>query len=183
LYKNKKLNDALDKGEEIQLVERRTPVLPIFNSSFKKMASNLHPQNYQFVTDPQQKVNQGWGPISIISKGEGHVAVEGDGYVFYQQIPVQDMQSLGGANLMFEADVLSNTPGAYIQYWGYQSPQSPKLMSTPHTGDGSWQRLSLKFTVNGNDKMFFLYPAIMPGLKGLASVPVVEVKNVTLERL
>ncbi|MBY0500795.1 MAG: hypothetical protein K2P93_02185 [Alphaproteobacteria bacterium] len=174
---------ALDKGEEIQPVAKKAPVLPIFNSSFRTIPSQTRPQNYEFVEDPVQQINKGWGPVSITSRGEGHIVVEGDGYVFYQKIPAQDMLSLDGANLRFEADVFSNTPGAYIQYWGYQSPQSPKLMSTHHTGDGTWQKLSLEFTVNGSDKMFFLYPAILSGLKGLSTVPVVEVKNVTLERL
>ncbi|MBY0500821.1 MAG: hypothetical protein K2P93_02320 [Alphaproteobacteria bacterium] len=157
--------------------------LPLtFNSSFKgATSSGAVPQGYKLDADPAQTRGT-QGPLSVISKGDGHVALTGDGYVFYYQLPQGEMARLAGQKVVFEVDLLSDTPGAYIQYWSYSSPNSPKLMSTRHNGDGRWQKLSLEFTVNGSDKMFFLYPAILPGVQAGSPKPVVEIKNVRLQK-
>jgi hypothetical protein len=139
------------------------------------------PSNYQFVVDPAQRGRQ-WGARRVVKKGDGHVAVEGDGYVFYYQIPTAEMKLLHGKQFRFEVDALSHTPGAYIQYWGYRNANSEKIKSYAHPGDGSWQTLSLDFTIDENDTMHFLYPIILPAINKGLDAPIIEVKNVRLKQ-
>jgi hypothetical protein len=140
------------------------------------------PSNYQFVVDPAQGGRQ-WGARRVVKKGDGHVAVEGDGYVFYYQIPTAEMKLLHGKQFRFEVDALSHTPGAYIQYWGYRNASSEKIKSFAHSGDGSWQKLSLDFTIDEDDTMHFLYPIILPAISEGSDTPVVEVRNVRVKQL
>ncbi|MBY0501955.1 MAG: hypothetical protein K2P93_08165 [Alphaproteobacteria bacterium] len=152
-----------------------------FNPSFQWISKQRAvPEGYQFVQDPQQKAKTKWGPLNILSKRKGCASVTGDGYVFYYQLASTEMKSLDKQSFVFEVDVKSSTPGAYIQYWGF--PQHQKLMSHPHTGSGKWQTLSIEFTVDGNDKQFFLYPAIMPGVGEGSEAPIVKIKNVHLRK-
>jgi hypothetical protein len=163
-----------------------TTLIPIdavkFNSSFQgPFQPNGAPLGYTLTLDPHQKRGTK-DPLSVISRGAGHVTVKGDGYVFYYQIPKEEMAPLKGQTVSFEADVFSDTPGAYIQYWGYHNASSKKLKSSPHTGNGTWEKLRLNFTVDGSASQFFLYPAIMPGVKEGSPAPVVEIRNVRLQR-
>ena len=151
-----------------------------FNSSFKGASpSGAVPQGYTFVADPAQKAKK-YGPTSVTQIEAGHVAVKGDGYVFYQQLTASAMKALDGQSFEFMVDVKSDTPGAYIQYWSY--PDHEKLMSTSHKGLGGWETLRINFTVDGNNSQFFLYPVIMPAVSEGLTAPVVEVKNLRLLR-
>jgi hypothetical protein len=151
-----------------------------FNSSFKGASpSGAVPQGYTFVADPAQKAKK-YGPTSVTQIEAGHVAVKGDGYVFYQQLTASAMKALDGQSFEFMVDVKSDTPGVYIQYWGY--PDHEKLMSAFHKGLGAWETLRINFTVDGNDSQFFLYPVIMPAVSEGLTAPVVEVKNLRLLR-
>jgi hypothetical protein len=97
-----------------------------FNSSFKGVSqTGAVPQGYTLVVDPAQKRGTK-APLGVISKGEGHVALTGDGYVFYYKLATEDMKRLRNKSFVFEADMLSKTPGAYIQYWGFRDADSKK---------------------------------------------------------
>ncbi|MFX5714366.1 hypothetical protein ABTE40_21715, partial [Acinetobacter baumannii] len=64
------------------------------------------------------------------------------------------MKQLRNKSFVFEADMLSKTPGAYIQYWGFRDADSKKIQSTAHTGSGRWEKLRLNFTVDGSASQF-----------------------------
>ncbi|MBY0501309.1 MAG: hypothetical protein K2P93_04840 [Alphaproteobacteria bacterium] len=154
-----------------------------FNSSFSGASSlGAVPQGYTFVADPAQKAKK-YGPTNVTQIEAGYVAVKGDGYVFYHQLPATAMKALDKKSFVFEVDVKSNTPGAYIQYWGFDPKKdNKKIMSKPHTGSGSWETLRINFTIDGNDSQFFLYPAILPAVTQSSGLPEVEVRNVKLLR-
>ncbi|MBY0500506.1 MAG: DUF2397 domain-containing protein [Alphaproteobacteria bacterium] len=164
-----------------QELEEVTPPPFTFNSTFVGAHAGI-PSGYQFVVDPTQGRRR-WGVRKVVQVGDGHVAVEGDGYVFYYQIPTAEMKKLHGKRFRFEGDVLSHTPGAYIQYWGYFNASSEKIKSEIHTGDSSWQRLSLDFTVDENNTRHYIYPVILPAVGESSEAPVVEVKNVKIKQL
>ncbi|MFX4404697.1 hypothetical protein ABTA52_20275, partial [Acinetobacter baumannii] len=67
-------------------------------------------------------------------RGEGHVALTGDGSVFYYQLSKGELAQLAGQKVSFEADIRSDTAGAYIQYWDY--PNSQKTQSARYDGKG-----------------------------------------------
>ncbi|MBY0500990.1 MAG: hypothetical protein K2P93_03200 [Alphaproteobacteria bacterium] len=154
-----------------------------FNPSFRGAPPlGAVPQGYTLTLDPAQKRGT-QEPLGVILKGEGHVSLRGDGYVFYYKLPTDVMKQLDKKSFSFEVDVLSNTPGAYIQYWGYQNAASKKLQSTAHTGSGRWEKLRLNFTVDGSASQFFLYPAIMPGVESGSAVPEIEIRRVNLREI
>ena len=166
----------------VKLIELK-PLPLTYNPSFRG-ASPLGaiPQGYSLTLDPAQKRGT-QEPLSVALREEGHVALRGDGYVFYYRLPTDVMKRLDQKSFAFEVDVLSRTPGAYIQYWGYRDPTSKKLKSTAHTGSGEWEKLRLNFTVDGNASQFFLYPAIMPGVELGSTIPEVEIKGVSLREI
>ncbi|MBY0500507.1 MAG: hypothetical protein K2P93_00705 [Alphaproteobacteria bacterium] len=162
-------------------IEEVTPPPFTFNNAFVGASVGI-PSGYKFVIDPVQE-GRNWGVRSLVSKGDGHVAAEGDGYVFYYQIPTAEMKLLHGKRFRFEVDVLSNAPGAYAQYWGYLNASSEKIKSEVHPGDGSWKRLSLDFTADENNTLHYIYPVILPAISEGSDIPVVEVKNVRVKEL
>ncbi|MBY0501997.1 MAG: hypothetical protein K2P93_08385 [Alphaproteobacteria bacterium] len=171
------------RGVNLRKIKNEEGLPLTFNSSFRGASSSgVVPQGYTFVVDPVQKRGTK-APLSVILRGEGHVVLNGDGYVFFYQIPKGEMAQLDGQTLRFEAEVFSDTPGAYIQYWGYHGSSSEKIKSSSHTGSKGWEKLHLAFTVDGSASQFFLYPAVMPGVKEGSPTPTVAVKNVRLERV
>ncbi|MBY0501212.1 MAG: hypothetical protein K2P93_04335 [Alphaproteobacteria bacterium] len=167
------------QAQEIQEVAEETPPPFTFNSTFVGAHVGI-PSGYQFVIDPAQGGRK-WGVRSIAKMGDGHVSVGGDGYVFYYQLPTAEMKLLHGKQFRLEVDVLSQTAGAYTQYWGYLNARSEKIKSAVHPGDGLWQTLRLDFTVDKNDTLHYIYPVILPAVSEGSEAPVVEVKNVRVK--
>ncbi|MBY0500493.1 MAG: hypothetical protein K2P93_00635 [Alphaproteobacteria bacterium] len=179
---------GVEPGSESPVVEiRRANIreikkedLPLtFNSTFLASSATTIPQGYTLTNDPAQKRGTKV-PLSVVPKGEGHIALTGDGYVFYYQLLKDDVGLFADQKVSFEVDMRSDTPGAYIQYWDYPNPY--KTQSTPYDGSGEWRTLKLDFIINSRQTMFFLYPAIMPGVKEGSPPPVVEVKDVRFQR-
>jgi hypothetical protein len=166
---------SLSSIEEEVLPHQKDVPLP-FNPSFKTTSPGAVPQGYLFVEDPAQK-GRTWGPSGIIQEEEGQVKLTGDGYVFYYKLTKDDIIKFAGQELIFSADVKSNTPGAYLQYWDFPNPD--KTQSAPYGGGGDWETLKFKFKVDPSKQQYFLYPAILPSVKG-STPPVVEIKNVRL---
>ncbi|MBY0501384.1 MAG: hypothetical protein K2P93_05225 [Alphaproteobacteria bacterium] len=166
--------------KEDNFIKNQIHLLPAFNSSFNATSIKAIPRGYQLVLDPAQKRGTNV-PLGVTSLGKGHLAIEGDGYVFYQQLSRPDMAALNEKTISFEVDVKSDTPGAYIQYWGY--PLHQKAKSMPHSGDGQWQTLTLEFTVDKNDQAFYIYPAIMPGIAPGSKTPEVEIRGVKIREI
>jgi hypothetical protein len=179
---------GVEPGSESPVVEiRRANIreikkedLPLtFNSTFLASPAKTIPQGYRLDPDPAQTRGTK-GALSVAPRGEGHVALTGDGYVFYYKLLKTEVDLFTGQKVSFEVDMRSDTPGAYIQYWDYPNPH--KTQSAPYDGSGEWRTLKLDFTINSQQTMFFLYPAIMPGVKEGSPPPVVEVKNVRFQR-
>jgi hypothetical protein len=165
--------------EAIQILK---PVFK-FNFPFGNLSGNSSSKSFSFVNDPSQAKEKRHGPKNITqTKEAGHVTIEGDGYVFYYQIPAAQMKERHGQQFKFEVEMKTTTPGAYIQYWGFKKG-SEKLKSVAHRGDGEWQTLSVDFTADKEDTQYFIYPAIMPAVPSSHEAPVVEIKNARVTQL
>ncbi|MBY0501121.1 MAG: hypothetical protein K2P93_03870 [Alphaproteobacteria bacterium] len=170
-----KRTSSLSQREE-EALPHQQDVLLSFNTSFKTTSSEVIPQGYQFVVDPSQ-IRRNWGTVSILHDEGGQVKLTGDGYVFYYKLTKEEIVKFHDQELIFSADIKSNTPGAYMQYWDYPNPD--KTQSSPNKGKGEWETLKLKFKVDASRQQFLLYPAILPAVEG-TEAPEVEVKNVRL---
>ncbi|MBY0500579.1 MAG: hypothetical protein K2P93_01070 [Alphaproteobacteria bacterium] len=152
------------------------------NYEFESILGNPPaPKGYQFVADPEQKARK-HGPKVVAQKYPGRVAITGDGYVLYSQLPAAEMKKLHDQKFRFEVEMKSTTPGAYVQYWGFKKG-SEKLKSAPHIGDGKWLTLSIDFTIDKEATQYLIYPAIMPAVPSNSEAPVVKVRNVRITQL
>ncbi len=163
---------------EIDGVRSSIPMFPCtFNYSFIMERPGGPIQGYSLVKDPEQEHKKRYGPIDASRRETGHARIEGDGYVFYHPL---DPTSLFGQKFRFTAAILSNVPGAHIQYWGYPGP---KIQSKSYSSMGEWETLAIEFTISPGKKIYYLYPAILPGTKEVTDtdeVPFVEVKDLKL---
>jgi hypothetical protein len=74
------------KGIKLREVELEDCFPFSFNSSFKGASKTGGiPQGYTMVVDPAQKRGTK-APLSVTPRGDGHVALTGDGYVFYYKL-------------------------------------------------------------------------------------------------
>ncbi|MBY0500578.1 MAG: hypothetical protein K2P93_01065 [Alphaproteobacteria bacterium] len=152
------------------------------NHEFESISGNPPaPKGYQFVADPEQKARK-HGPKVVAQKYPGRVAITGDGYVLYSQLPAAEMKKLHDQKFRFEVEMKSTTPGAYVQYWGFKKG-SEKLKSAPHIGNGKWLTLSVDFTIDKEATQYLIYPAIMPAVPSNSEAPVVKVRNVRITQL
>ncbi|MBY0501500.1 MAG: hypothetical protein K2P93_05810 [Alphaproteobacteria bacterium] len=174
------------KGANIREIEKAkysVPMFPlIFNYSFITIRPSEIPQGYSFVQDPDEMAKTQWGPISVSRVQTEHAKITGDGYVFYHPLSKDEIIKLSGQRLRFTAEILSNTPGAYIQYWDFPNPDKTK--SKPYSQIGSWETLTIEFVVNQRQSQYLLYPTVMPGIKApeaeSTEAPIVEVRNLRL---
>ncbi|MBY0502143.1 MAG: hypothetical protein K2P93_09130 [Alphaproteobacteria bacterium] len=168
-------------GEESAVTTTLRPVLLKLNTDFNFLPSHPLPQGFKLFSDPDQTRGTTL-PLSVISKGIGHIAVTGDGFVSYFEIPKGTMLELSDRPLRFEAMLRSKTPGATIGYreWPFNEP---KINSTPHSGSGEWEKLSIDFIPNGTKQKFFLFPVNMPGVEEGSEAPEVEIKGISIKEI
>ncbi|MBX9786588.1 MAG: hypothetical protein K2Y08_04555, partial [Alphaproteobacteria bacterium] len=107
---------------------------------------------------------------------EGLFEVTGEGTLFYQLLPKPLMDTYLGQKFLLEAEIKSETPGGYLQYFN----GNERVMSNPYPGGNGWQKLQLEFTVKDGSRCHIIYPLVMPPKEPGAKVPVAEVRNINL---
>ncbi|MBX9786668.1 MAG: hypothetical protein K2Y08_04960 [Alphaproteobacteria bacterium] len=115
-------------------------------------------------------------PFSFKSPQEGSFEVTGEGTLFYQLLPKPLMDTLVGQRFLLEAEIKTETPGGYLQYFN----GNERVMSDPYPGGNSWRKLQLKFIVKDGSRYHIVYPLVMPPQAPGSKIPVVEIRNINL---
>ncbi|MBX9786669.1 MAG: hypothetical protein K2Y08_04965 [Alphaproteobacteria bacterium] len=116
-------------------------------------------------------------PFSVKPTPKGSFKVTGEGILFYQLLSKSLMDTHVGQKFLLKAEVKSATPGGYLQYFD----GNERVMSKPYPGGNQWKKLQLEFTVKNDSPSHIVYPLVMPPQKPGSKVPVVEIRNISLD--
>ncbi len=115
-------------------------------------------------------------PFSFKTTQKGSFEVTGEGILFYQLLPKSIMDTQVGQEFLLEAEIKSETPGGYLQYFN----GNERTMSAPYSGGNQWQKLQLEFTVKSGSRYHLVYPLVMPPKTSGSAIPVIEIRNINL---
>jgi hypothetical protein len=149
-------SSLLSHSEEA--IPMRTPGKIAIEGDGAPLSVLSFPGDYK-LADTLKDKRMGGHPLSLTPDSD---EIKGDGFNYYFTVPSEEMAPLNGATLVFQVEMNSNAP-AYIEYWDGRN----EMKSTPHSGNGEWETLTVELTVNTNDARWFnFYPAILPAVEG-----------------